>query len=98
MILNKQIIDHAQTLLTLDKFYDKAEDITPQHILFKEFRELTVWKQLPKLVFYICMAETFGHPVKDDKQPLLGFRVKPKQPLFEYPKPETQNAEPTSNA
>lgn len=91
MILSPEAVNAYKTLLTnpkknglpIDPLSDiivKAETVTAQHILFKDFISYLHSKlpnaDLPKVIFYIILQEVFGPCTGKDEQGALGYHLR----------------------
>ena len=91
MEINEGTIDAFHTLLTkpgdhgldftpLPDFFDKAETVTPKHILAKAYIDYMAasGRTLNKLVLYIVMDKVFGQCHAKASNGDLGYHLTPK--------------------
>jgi hypothetical protein len=82
MQLNEQSVNAYKTILSnpsehgmdfrpITECFEKSETATAQHILFKQYLEY-LQKPLPKIIFYIVMAEIYGAPNGFDQEHRFG--------------------------
>jgi hypothetical protein len=83
MLLTPEVIDMAKKEIPLTEYYNEVETVTAQHILFKLFIEGTLWKGVPKMIFYILLQDFFGPPHLKDKNGDLGYAIQLKNELPE---------------
>lgn len=69
----------AKKEVDLKSLLVESDTVTANHILFKEFIDKTKWKGLPKVIFYIIVAEEFGGLGGKDEKGLFGYRLKIKE-------------------
>lgn len=77
MILSPELIEHAKKEVQIEQYFDPSETAIAKHIVFKEFTEITKWKSLPKIIFYILMDELYTVGKAPDGN--LGYKVILKQ-------------------
>lgn len=73
--LTRELIAYAKKEVDLKSLLTPSEKVTANHILFQQFIEGTKWKGLPKVIFYIIVAEEFGAMAGKDEKGFFGYRL-----------------------
>jgi hypothetical protein len=71
---------HGLTITAIQDFFEETTEVTAKHTLAAAYMAHVAPRELPKVICYIIMDKKFARLIGQDKQGLLGFKLKVKTP------------------